>query len=423
MALYGLDASFADSENGMIKGDMRACIQVANELDEVIIFRSTGPWSRRWIELRYPTKNFHVKGKSSDWGPQAGFVPYLGKYSKVGHLQEKADAGTKANDKGLTERYASKTQLTLSLEELQLQATQPEESPPRFALSAMEQVSGSKDYFLSAKRSGDGKEFAFRAVSVGTNLFQIFVYDEKMGTDRRKLLFEKGTPLEVMTSGEIGAGNKPMTGDYDLMAVCPRWGNYGSKSVAAIEKPGVAFVGKGAPAGQTFVPGTNLDKVVDMRSNTGAPARGGDMKKTFQGLGPGNVDEHPDMGNITPRILRCIGRLNTAMGAVGSSAPFRRVHHNAESHRHHMFGALTRADMEASEGFPLTVFQPASLLKPSAGGKRQPTSRYDAVATLKTIGEFKEYATLLNEAGYFVPRNWTWGMSIRDRVHSTSWRA
>src|SRR5918992_2748480 len=125
MPLYGLDASFADSENGMTKGDMRACIQVANELDEVIIFRSTGPWSRRWIELRYPTKNFHVKGKSSDWGPQAGFVPYLGKYSKVGHLQEKADAGTKDNDKGLTERYASKTQLTLSLEELQLQATQP----------------------------------------------------------------------------------------------------------------------------------------------------------------------------------------------------------------------------------------------------------------------------------------------------------
>jgi hypothetical protein len=36
---------------------------------------------------------------------------------------------------------------------------------------------------------------------------------------------------------------------------------------------------------------------------------------------------------------------------------------------------------------------------------------------LKTIGEFKEYATLLHKAGYFVPRNWTWGMSIRDSAN------
>jgi len=34
---------------------------------------------------------------------------------------------------------------------------------------------------------------------------------------------------------------------------------------------------------------------------------------------------------------------------------------------------------------------------------------------LETHAEFKRYAVLLNQAGYFVPRNWTWGMSIRDR--------
>ena len=79
----------------------RASAIVANALDEVIIFRSTGQWSHRWITQSYPTKNFHVKGKSSDWGPQAGFVPYLGKYSKVGYDNGKANEGTAANDDGL----------------------------------------------------------------------------------------------------------------------------------------------------------------------------------------------------------------------------------------------------------------------------------------------------------------------------------
>lgn len=64
MAEFGLTESFTHPENGMIESDMRACVRVASELDEVIIFRSTGPWSRRWIKARYPTKNFHVKGKS-----------------------------------------------------------------------------------------------------------------------------------------------------------------------------------------------------------------------------------------------------------------------------------------------------------------------------------------------------------------------
>ena len=72
--------------------------------------------------------------------------------------------------------------------------------------------------------------------------------------------------------------------------------------------------------------------------------------------------------------------------------------------------------MDKGDGLPLTVFQPRRLY--SGGG---PTSRYMDVATLETLDEFKQYAVLLHEAGYFVPRNWTWGMSIRDKVHPVAW--
>ncbi len=54
MAVFGLEASFSHTENGMKKDDMLAAARVADRLNEVIVVRSTGPWSRRWIELGYP---------------------------------------------------------------------------------------------------------------------------------------------------------------------------------------------------------------------------------------------------------------------------------------------------------------------------------------------------------------------------------
>ncbi|HTO72389.1 MAG TPA: anthrax toxin-like adenylyl cyclase domain-containing protein, partial [Gemmatimonadales bacterium] len=112
--IVGLEPSFGHNQNGMTKRDMKACRTVASRLNEVIIFRSTGPWAKRWLKLGYPSKNFHVKGKSSDWGPQAGFVPYDGTYSKVGYDPKKAAEGTKQNDKGLHSGFAGKAQLVLT---------------------------------------------------------------------------------------------------------------------------------------------------------------------------------------------------------------------------------------------------------------------------------------------------------------------
>ncbi|HVA51439.1 MAG TPA: anthrax toxin-like adenylyl cyclase domain-containing protein [Pirellulales bacterium] len=406
---HGLDASFADKENGMTKADMVAAAQVATQLDEVIIFRSTGPWSRRWIERGCPSKNFHVKGKSSDWGPQAGFVPYQGIYSKVGHDPGKAKKGTEANDDGLNHHFAGKRQLALTLEELQLQRDQQEEDPPRSAVLQMAPVPDSKDYFLFAVRSGDQKRFAFRAVWSGGAAYDVFVYPENAPSDPKRLVFEKATPLEVMTSSEKGADNKPMTGDYDLMAVCPKWGNLHSRSIKEISKPGLVIGTKVQP-GQTFAAGSNLDQVLDMRLNTGRMTP--DYLKQPRSeqhwrLQMGAVDEHADMGNLTPRILRCINALNATMPNGGGA--FRRVHHNAESHRNHAFGAVSGAEMARGECFPLTVFQPDALLWASS-----PTSQYSNVATLENLPEFQQYVLLLKEAGYFVPRNCVWGMSLRD---------
>jgi hypothetical protein len=437
MAVYGMGESFAHPENGMIRSDMDATLAVAGALDEVIIFRSTGPWAKRWIARKYPTKNFHVKGKSSDWGPHAGFVPYDGTLSKAGWDTTKAGDSTKANDHGIADNFAGKSQLKLKTDELYLQLNQAECRPPRTALSAISPIKGSNNLVLKATRSKDGKLFTFLAVwDQRDAAFQIEVCPDGM-KERSLFLGMRGTPLMVMTSSEGGAGNKPMTGDYDLMAVCPSWNDYGSTTDKTISKPGLVFNGKvqrGAgfvgplygtdtDGGRELTPGARLDRTLDPRLNTGAKGRlvpdGDKMKKvTFQGHAAATAfDEHGDMGNLTPRILRCMNALNVRMGAVGSDAPFRRVHHNAESHRNWIHGGLTGADMdhadpEKRDGVPFTSFQPPKL----RASIRAPYQT--DVVTLETLGEFKEYCAALHQAGYFVPRSWAWGMSIRDTANA-----
>jgi hypothetical protein len=407
--VIGFEGSYRHPQNGMTFADMKACCNVANRLDEVIIFRSTGPWSKRWLERKYPSKNFHVKGKSSDWGPHAGLVPYDGRLSKVGYDATKAAKGTHENDKGIASGFAIKKTLLLTFEQIKEQLTRPEGDPQRTALQSIHELQNG-DYILIGLRSGDRKTVAFRAVKSTGGLFEIWVYPESAGTNLTKLTFEvTNQPLEVMASAEIG-GQKPMTGDYDLMAICPTMAQYGSLSSREISKAGIQLPGRLVP-GQKFAPGVGMDNVMDPSLHTMGTKKSnwGAMNAKGTKLPPKDAhrNEHPDMGNLTPRILRCINELNAAMGATGSESALRRIHHNAESHRNAMFGALTENDMvtmkdgeKYGDGFPLTGFQPSRIAN----------RKFGDVCTVETLIEFREYAADLYRAGFYVPRNWIWNM-------------
>jgi hypothetical protein len=156
-----------------------------------------------------------------------------------------------------------------------------------------------------------------------------------------------------MISNEIGAG-MPMTGDYDLFAVCPSWAQYGSLTATPIVKPGIALMDGSLQKGLSFPAGVGMDNVMDPRLQTMGKtggvtkdftARQADMRAKMAAGSTGQLSadslknyleatpwmEHGDMGNLTPRILRCINGLNSQMGAVGANAALRRVHHNAPS--------------------------------------------------------------------------------------------
>lgn len=442
---YGIGPSVGHFENGMPRSDMEACILSAAALDEIIVFRSTGPWSKRWLSATppYPSKNFHVKGKSSDWGPQAGFVPHLGIYSKVGNNAAKAAAGTRLNNDGIASGFADKAPLSLTRAEIQMQFSETCESPPRTAVFELKEFADDGVILLGCFRSGDRMRFNFvcRKKS-GRNQYDVMLpppgpiwghWDtlvDRMTTGKLDAaMLAKLEPLEVMVSKEVGAGNRAMTGDYDLMAICPRWGDYMARSSVEISKDAIVLanpVHGHTPHGLVYKPGAALDKVLDMRLHTGHSAKTRDQAK-LPVDGKSNVafQEHGDMGNLTPRILRAINTLNIDMGAVGPNSALRRVHHNAESHRHGAFGALTSRDMDGGEGFPLTAFHPPSALAnlkpdPSEPGKVRvsPLLKYGSVCTIERMTEFKIYAGDVHAAGFFVPKHWAWNMSIRNAGHA-----
>ena len=428
--IIGLAGSFTNARNGMTKRDMTTCQSVAAQLDEVIIFRSTGPWARRWIERKHPTKNFHVKGKSSDWGPQAGLVPYDALLSKKPQTADR----TKANDKSEHEGWARRVPLVLSRIELLTQIHQREGNEVAIRRVA-EAANG--DMLLWSGPHPDAKaahnDFLFRAVKrKGGESYDIMVY---MGADNlpdtqayganQFLLADSARytkslqPLYVMASGEAGAGDKPITGDYDLFAVVPTWAQYGSLSVRGQRKHGIFLEGKGQQRSMHTTYGVGMDNVPDPSLHTMSKAPGrwtGPRTQATQQRLDSLADENPkrrehaDMGNVTPRVLQVILTLNVAMGAVGASAPFRRVHHNAENLRNAAFGALSRGDMEDTskggggygDGFPLTCFLPP-----------RPTlmARYGTTCTLTDHASLSQLINDLHEAGFYVPRNVAWGIA------------
>ncbi|MCW5649479.1 MAG: hypothetical protein KIS62_07030 [Ramlibacter sp.] len=456
MIVWGDGASFAHDANGMTMGDITASAQVVDKLDEVIIFRSSGPWCKRWIDWRHPTKNFHVKGKSSDWGPHAGLVPFDGTYSKVGADPVKAAKGTAANRDGLHSNFAGTTPLTLSRLQIDTQRTDPEGG--KNAIDEVRPLAQSRDLLLVATRSGAGStRICFRAChDESTGRYEIKVWPVERPVQNPFLVAEKPAtdfaPFLVMTSREVGAHNRPLTGDYDLMAVCPTWGQYGSKTSRVIRKAGIHLDNDQVHNDLSFDVGVGMDNVLDTRFHTmGRATANAALPLAPRGQGPSfdprtgkqltrrpNLSdfhdrqayyrqgsgfssdslnlifdnskdrEHQDMGNLTPRILRCINEFNSAMGATGDQSALRRVHHNAESHRNRKWGGITEIDMNTKkdgdkygDGFPLTAFHPKRLV----GGYFK-----HAVCTIETLAEFRTYAAELKAAGFYVPKNWIWNL-------------
>ncbi|MGL5336591.1 MAG: anthrax toxin-like adenylyl cyclase domain-containing protein [Enterovibrio sp.] len=179
----------------------KALQQTANKYHVVIGLRTPNKFGEVHLREGFPTKNFHVKAKSSQTGPTAGFITQKAVFSKVGpeHEAEHQKEIDKALQKGA------------KLIDLRLSAQQLKNVLEHGLMKEISEGRYSAIYH--------GQEFNF-SIKPPDNL----VVDTADGQAVKVLtnppeVDESGKPVE----GEFAGNNlKPITSDYDLFALIPR---------------------------------------------------------------------------------------------------------------------------------------------------------------------------------------------------------
>ncbi|MGV3344971.1 anthrax toxin-like adenylyl cyclase domain-containing protein [Enterobacteriaceae bacterium LUAb1] len=164
--------------------------QVANKYNVIIGVREPNPASITLLREGNPSKNFHMKAKSSITGPTAGFITEEARYSKCQpvYYQQHNDYIKKAKQEG-----ALAVDLIISKNRI------------------IELITNQHLYYA------DGERY----IAYYHGQPEIFFID-KYG----KVLDTHGNPVKVMTNppekGQHHINKMPVTADYDLFTIIPR---------------------------------------------------------------------------------------------------------------------------------------------------------------------------------------------------------
>jgi hypothetical protein len=290
--------------------------QVADATDCVISSRSVGRYATGLLLEGYASKGFHVKAKSCNWGPMAGFVLSDPRFTKRGTAAEAREAQRGDVHKALKDG-AEETQVFISEErrkaveeagwmtraggtinEMVYTGKPPGGDELRFVLRrTMDGVPGARGkqmwgvFYATGEKALPGrlaKPAAPAGPSFGKPVARPGLEAPKAagGLEPVMALVDPLCPSSLK-----GTYRAALTGDYDLWAVFPRAG---------------AFAGR--TADRRAVPGSD-------RFNVGLAefAKHGDAH----------------MGNVTPRVIDVKERLNHAIRAAGYEGG-NAVHHGDE---------------------------------------------------------------------------------------------
>jgi hypothetical protein len=288
-------------KSGMPVEHARCFQRVANNSDCVISSRSVGKYATGLILENYASKGFHVKAKSCNWGPMAGFVLSDPRFTKRGGSPEARETQRKDVHGAIFKESAGEMQVYLTdnrRNELE-------------KMGCMKRAGGNINEMIYAGASPDGTSMRFvlrREMNApgarGLQLWAVFYHAGEVALPASPKAPNRGSDgqlLPVMAlvdphcPGAVrGTYRAAMTGDYDLWAVFP-------------------------PASQ-FQP-----KALDQR-----PVPGAD--RFVVPIGTFAKHEHRHMGNITGRVMGIKNQLNAAIRSAGYTGGDM-VHHSDEAGR------------------------------------------------------------------------------------------
>lgn len=232
--------------SGIVRSHVEAFKDVAARSNAMILVRGVNPDATPLIEENYATKNLHVKGKSANWGPQAGFICVDQELGKAeGNAPEVARLNAKVAE-SFHEGFSREAPLILSadrIERLQRQGTIsvfPNPGSKHGVKKILAQASSEKRDRDDIRRTN----FEFYAVPYAafysqnpilmnhhaTAVRAVFGLNKNLGNGKSAyvICYSKGrlgtkwkTTWKLLCVVATPEG-LPLTADYDLYAVCPK---------------------------------------------------------------------------------------------------------------------------------------------------------------------------------------------------------
>lgn len=293
---------------GIVRAHLVKLQSFAREHQCVIGIRPVDRLATDLIEDGYPTKGFHIKGKSANWGPQAAFICVDQRLSKLENRPERLDKFNGEVNACLLDGYARKVPLVLGRARLDRLLSAG-------LIDRLERDREGAPVRFEAK-APSGKRYTFEAVRAHVPEADDACFEIRLG----------GKAIEVLAPPREGA--KPLTADYDLFAVAPRLEHLGPEDNLPV--PDISH---------------RVFRARLERYRHGVPPR-------FQSCYAqpaffyGSMDK--ELGNVSARVRRMIPLINEAL--VGNGEPV--VHHGADD-------ASPATDPSAN--YPLTFALPERI--------------------------------------------------------------
>ena len=118
--VMGVDKVAGYENQGIPRENIEKTQNVADKTGTIIAYRPVELICRTLIEEGAQSKGLNIKGKSSNWGPMAGYIPYDQKFSKLAALQDPQKLETEVakynakNEASVKDGHATIEHLSLS---------------------------------------------------------------------------------------------------------------------------------------------------------------------------------------------------------------------------------------------------------------------------------------------------------------------
>ena len=292
-------------QQGMPEEHVKSFFNVASLRDEIIMVRPVDPICKTLIKEQHASKGFDVKGKSSDWGPHAGFIPANQAYCKhAGNDEFNAQKYQKQVDKTIGKGIVVAKDLVLSEARLNELVESKKVVPQTDVLTGTVKCCSVSNY-------GHEENFLLRKEVDGWHVS-----------------YENGEALKVLADPEHGK----LTADYDLLIVAPRMEKLNLSGDDRLPIPTVSH--------------EEVNRRAMHYKQSSREKIGLDTAESIEDF---YAPELEHLGNITPRIKSAMDALNKDMKLPPGK---NMVHHNADS------GSMA-TDMSAN--FPCSVFFPQKV--------------------------------------------------------------